>query len=63
AVCDTVTVLRDGRRVHHGRLAELDRLSLVSTPRGREWEGAAGAKDAGCERQRDGGACRIGPNG
>src|SRR5690606_5336207 len=36
AVCDTVTVLRDGRRVHHGRLAELDRLSLVSTMLGRE---------------------------
>jgi monosaccharide-transporting ATPase len=30
AVCDTVTVLRDGRRVHH------DRLSLVSTMLGRE---------------------------
>ncbi len=36
AVCDTVTVLRDGRRVHHGRLADLDRLSLVSTMLGRE---------------------------
>ncbi|MFI1722455.1 sugar ABC transporter ATP-binding protein [Streptomyces sp. NPDC020489] len=36
AVCDTVTVLRDGRRVHHGELAGLDRLSLVSTMLGRE---------------------------
>ncbi|MFD4575740.1 sugar ABC transporter ATP-binding protein [Streptomyces sp. NPDC058417] len=36
AVCDTVTVLRDGRRVHHGSLAELDRLALVSTMLGRE---------------------------
>ncbi|MFF0107365.1 sugar ABC transporter ATP-binding protein [Streptomyces hirsutus] len=36
AVCDTVTVLRDGRRVHHGRLADLGRLSLVSTMLGRE---------------------------
>ncbi|GAB7110589.1 sugar ABC transporter ATP-binding protein [Streptomyces phaeofaciens JCM 4814] len=36
AVCSTVTVLRDGRRVHHGRLADLDRLSLVSTMLGRE---------------------------
>ncbi|MDN3270683.1 sugar ABC transporter ATP-binding protein [Streptomyces sp. MA15] len=36
AVCDTVTVLRDGRRVHHGELADLDRLSLVSTMLGRE---------------------------
>ncbi|GLW47180.1 sugar ABC transporter ATP-binding protein [Streptomyces sp. NBRC 14336] len=36
AVCSTVTVLRDGRRVHHGPLAELDRLQLVSTMLGRD---------------------------
>ncbi|OQD55137.1 sugar ABC transporter ATP-binding protein [Streptomyces phaeoluteigriseus] len=36
AVCGTVTVLRDGRRVHHGGLADLDRLSLVSTMLGRD---------------------------
>ncbi|MBQ0825469.1 sugar ABC transporter ATP-binding protein [Streptomyces tagetis] len=36
AVCETVTVLRDGRRVHHGRLADLDRLGLVSTMLGRD---------------------------
>ncbi|MEU5275112.1 sugar ABC transporter ATP-binding protein [Streptomyces asoensis] len=36
AVCSTVTVLRDGRRVHRGRLADLDRLSLVSTMLGRD---------------------------
>ncbi|MEU0335389.1 sugar ABC transporter ATP-binding protein [Streptomyces sp. NPDC006193] len=36
AMCDTVTVLRDGRRVHSGPLAELDRLSLVSTMLGRD---------------------------
>ncbi|MGX1274392.1 sugar ABC transporter ATP-binding protein [Streptomyces phaeoluteigriseus] len=36
AVCGTVTVLRDGRRVHHGSLADLDRLSLVSTMLGRD---------------------------
>ncbi|WP_328884054.1 sugar ABC transporter ATP-binding protein [Streptomyces sp. NBC_00299] len=36
AVCSTVTVLRDGRRVHHGRLADLDRLALVSTMLGRD---------------------------
>ncbi|MFE0677132.1 sugar ABC transporter ATP-binding protein [Streptomyces sp. NPDC058867] len=36
AVCDTVTVLRDGRRVHHGELARLDRLALVSTMLGRD---------------------------
>ncbi|WP_326808955.1 sugar ABC transporter ATP-binding protein [Streptomyces sp. NBC_01775] len=36
AVCDTVTVLRDGRRVHTGPLAELERLRLVSLMLGRE---------------------------
>ncbi|MYR44926.1 sugar ABC transporter ATP-binding protein [Streptomyces sp. SID5910] len=36
AMCSTVTVLRDGRRVHHGRLADLDRLALVSTMLGRD---------------------------
>ncbi|MGW6399713.1 sugar ABC transporter ATP-binding protein [Streptomyces sp. NPDC055134] len=36
AVCDTVTVLRDGCRVHTGRLADLDRLTLVSTMLGRD---------------------------
>lgn len=36
AVCSTVTVLRDGRRVHHGRLADLDRLALVATMLGRD---------------------------
>jgi monosaccharide-transporting ATPase len=35
AVCDTVTVLRDGRRVHHGPLAALGRLDLVATMLGR----------------------------
>ncbi|MFB7270112.1 sugar ABC transporter ATP-binding protein [Streptomyces sp. NPDC056244] len=35
-VCDTVTVLRDGKRVHTGLLADLDRLSLVSLMLGRE---------------------------
>ncbi|MER7202288.1 sugar ABC transporter ATP-binding protein [Streptomyces sp. CB01635] len=36
AVCDAVTVLRDGCRVHTGRLADLDRLTLVSTMLGRD---------------------------
>ncbi|MET8459960.1 sugar ABC transporter ATP-binding protein [Streptomyces parvulus] len=36
AVCSKVTVLRDGRRVHHGDLADLDRIDLVSTMLGRE---------------------------
>ncbi|RDG35092.1 sugar ABC transporter ATP-binding protein [Streptomyces corynorhini] len=35
-VCDTVTVLRDGKRVHTGPIADLDRLRLVSLMLGRE---------------------------
>ncbi|GAA3153234.1 sugar ABC transporter ATP-binding protein [Planomonospora alba] len=35
-VCDRVTVLRDGRRVHTGPLAELERLRLVSLMLGRD---------------------------
>ncbi|RFU83240.1 sugar ABC transporter ATP-binding protein [Streptomyces triticagri] len=35
-ICDSVTVLRDGRVVHTGRIADLDRLRLVSLMLGRE---------------------------
>ncbi|MER7349734.1 sugar ABC transporter ATP-binding protein [Streptomyces aurantiacus] len=35
-VCDTVTVLRDGKAVHTGPIAELDRLRLVSLMLGRD---------------------------
>ncbi|WP_242448204.1 sugar ABC transporter ATP-binding protein [Cellulomonas sp. WB94] len=35
-ICDTVTVLRDGRRVHTGPMADLSRRALVSTMLGRE---------------------------
>ncbi len=35
-ICDGVTVLRDGRVVHQGPLAELDRLRLVSLMLGRD---------------------------
>ncbi|MFG2635476.1 sugar ABC transporter ATP-binding protein [Streptomyces sp. NPDC048362] len=35
-ICDAVTVLRDGRVVHTGRLADLDRLHLVALMLGRE---------------------------
>ncbi|WP_306338471.1 sugar ABC transporter ATP-binding protein [Streptomyces sp. KL118A] len=35
-VCDAVTVLRDGKVVHTGALAELDRLRLVALMLGRE---------------------------
>ncbi|MGW1618007.1 sugar ABC transporter ATP-binding protein [Streptomyces sp. NPDC002172] len=35
-ICDTITVLRDGRVVHTGPLADLDRLRLVAMMLGRE---------------------------
>ncbi|MER5530466.1 sugar ABC transporter ATP-binding protein [Streptomyces sp. NPDC002677] len=35
-LCDTITVLRDGRAVHTGPLVELDRLRLVAMMLGRE---------------------------
>ena len=35
-LCDNVTVLRDGRRVHDGSLAELDRVKLIALMLGRE---------------------------
>ncbi|MGJ6966587.1 sugar ABC transporter ATP-binding protein [Streptosporangium sp. G11] len=35
-ICDRVTVLRDGRLVHTGRMAELERLRLVSLMLGRK---------------------------
>ncbi|MEH0934595.1 sugar ABC transporter ATP-binding protein [Micromonospora psammae] len=35
-LCDRVTVLRDGRVVHTGPMADLDRLRLVSTMLGRD---------------------------
>jgi len=35
-ICDTVTVLRDGVRVHYGPMAELPRVQLVATMLGRE---------------------------
>jgi galactofuranose transport system ATP-binding protein len=35
-LCDTVTVLRDGKRVHDGPISELDRLRLIALMLGRE---------------------------
>jgi ribose transport system ATP-binding protein len=35
-ICDRVTVMRDGRVVHEGAMAELDRLRLVSLMLGRD---------------------------
>ena len=37
-ICDRVTVLRDGRRVHSGPLTELPRLKLVALMLGRDLE-------------------------
>ncbi|ONI79934.1 sugar ABC transporter ATP-binding protein [Actinosynnema sp. ALI-1.44] len=37
-ICDTVTVLRDGRKVHSGPMAELPRLRLVALMLGRDLE-------------------------
>ncbi|MEV0040192.1 sugar ABC transporter ATP-binding protein [Streptomyces sp. NPDC050804] len=55
-ICDTVTVLRDGRRVHTGPLAELDRLRLVSLMLGREMaevRGEGRTKFTGARRTDD----------
>jgi ribose transport system ATP-binding protein len=35
-ICDTVTVLRDGRKVHDGPLADIDRATLIALMLGRE---------------------------
>jgi ribose transport system ATP-binding protein len=56
-ICDRVTVLRDGRSVHTGPMAGLDRLELVSMMLGREMstvrDKGATAFD-GAHRARDG---------
>ncbi|CAL8968353.1 MAG: sugar ABC transporter ATP-binding protein [Cellulomonas sp. 73-145] len=39
-ICDTVSVLRDGRLVHTGPMAELPRVQLVATMLGRELQTA-----------------------
>ncbi|MFI0421442.1 sugar ABC transporter ATP-binding protein [Spongiactinospora sp. 9N601] len=41
-ICDTVTVLRDGRVAHTGPLGGLDRLRLISLMLGREVGGGSG---------------------
>src|SRR3712207_830030 len=35
-ICDAVTILRDGRLVHTGRMADLERIRLVSLMLGRD---------------------------
>jgi galactofuranose transport system ATP-binding protein len=52
-ICDRVTVLRDGRVVHQGRLAELERLRLVSLMLGRDVSGGV-TRFAGAHSARDG---------
>ncbi|WP_263657503.1 sugar ABC transporter ATP-binding protein [Nonomuraea gerenzanensis] len=46
-ICDRVTVLREGRVVHTGPMAGLDRLRLVSLMLGRPFHPAAPAPQAG----------------
>ena len=36
AICDAVTILRDGKTVHTGKLADLERIKLVSLMLGRD---------------------------
>ncbi len=43
-LCDAVTVLRDGRRVHTGPISEITRLELVSRMLGRELSEVARAR-------------------
>ncbi|MGI8912087.1 MAG: sugar ABC transporter ATP-binding protein [Rubrobacteraceae bacterium] len=57
-ICDSVTVLRDGRMVHHGPLTDLSRLQLVSLMLGRELdevreEGATSFSEAERETGRE----------
>ncbi|PXY21308.1 sugar ABC transporter ATP-binding protein [Prauserella muralis] len=54
-LCDRVTVLRDGRRVHSGSMAELDRLGLIAHMLGREVAEVAreGATEFGDTHRRD----------
>jgi ribose transport system ATP-binding protein len=42
-ICDAVTILRDGKVVHTGKLAELERIKLVSLMLGREMSGSFSA--------------------
>jgi len=46
-LCDRVTVLRDGRLVHTGPLAELERLELISLMLGRDLASTPAPRSAG----------------
>ncbi|ASO20881.1 ribose transport system ATP-binding protein [Actinoalloteichus hoggarensis] len=54
-LCDRVTILRDGRQVHTGRMADLGRLALISHMLGRDLDDVrrTGATDFGETRRQD----------
>ncbi len=54
-ICDTVSVLRDGRLVHTGPMAELPRVELVATMLGRQLEALVERESHGADgRPADG---------
>jgi ribose transport system ATP-binding protein len=55
-ICDQVTVMRDGRVVHQGAMADLDRLRLVSLMLGRDMDEvkARGATEFGSDHEVSG---------
>jgi len=46
AICDRVTIMRDGRTVHSGALSDIGKLDLISTMLGREIVRASGQATA-----------------
>ena len=56
ALCDRVTILRDGRTVHTGAMAELSRVALVSHMLGRDTTEVreSGATEFGASHAREG---------
>jgi len=50
-LCDTVTVLRDGLRVHDGPISELDRMGLIALMLGREMGDSARVTSFGGETE------------
>ncbi len=52
-LCDNVTVLRDGKRVHDGPLGELDRLGLIALMLGRDMADASRVTSFREEGDRD----------
>ena len=52
AVCDRITVLRDGKLVGEYKIAELPRVQLVSKMLGKELDDLSGIKTEGAEERR-----------